>query len=59
MSETAKHVYDVILSHAAADTSTLLPLALRLEEEGLDVWFESWVDTSGSSPSERLLSGLW
>ena len=35
--------YDVFLSHSAKDKAVVRPLAERLRQDGLKVWFDEWV----------------
>ena len=35
--------YDVFLSHSAKDKAVVRPLAERLREDGVNVWFDEWV----------------
>jgi len=34
--------YDVFLSHSAQDKAVVRPLAERLRQDGLKVWFDEW-----------------
>jgi len=34
--------YDVFLSHSSKDKAVVLPLAERLRQDGLQVWFDEW-----------------
>jgi hypothetical protein len=35
--------YDVFLSHSAKDKAVVRPLAERLRQDGLKVWFDEWI----------------
>jgi hypothetical protein len=41
--------YDVFLSHSAKDKAMVRPLAKRLWQDGLKVWFDEWVLKPGDS----------
>ena len=41
--------YDVFLSHSAKDKAVVRPLAERLRQDGLNVWFDEWVLTPGDN----------
>ena len=41
--------YDVFLSHSAKDKAVVRPLAERLRQDGLKVWFDEWVLKAGDS----------
>ena len=46
--------YDVFLSHSAKDKAVVRPLAERLGQDGLKVWFDEWVLQPGDSiPAKR------
>lgn len=47
--------YDVFLSHSAKDKSIVLPIAKRLRADGLKVWFNDLVYTSGDGVDELSL----
>ena len=44
--------YDVFLSHSAKDTAVVRPLAERLRQDGLKVWFDEWVLKPGDQTLE-------
>ncbi|MBI5386657.1 MAG: toll/interleukin-1 receptor domain-containing protein [Verrucomicrobia bacterium] len=51
--------YDVFLSHSAKDKTVVRPLAERLRQDGLKVWFDEWecpspagAGESGQKPDE-------
>ena len=47
------YLYDVFISHASADNAVVRPIVLRLQNEGLRVWFdESDIRDGQSIPSE-------
>jgi hypothetical protein len=48
---------DVFLSHSAKDKAVVRPLAERLREDGLRVWFDGWVVRPGPAGPRRVLSG--
>jgi hypothetical protein len=39
---SAEFQYDVVLSHSAQDKAVVRPLAERLRQDGLKVWFDEW-----------------
>jgi hypothetical protein len=41
--------YDVCLGHSAKDKAVVRPLAERLRQDGLKVWFDKWVLKPGDS----------
>ena len=41
--------YDVFLSHNTKDKAVVRPLAERLRQDGLKVWFDEWVLKPGDS----------
>ena len=41
--------YDVFLSHSAQDKAVVRPLAERLRQDGLTVWFDEWELPPGGS----------
>ena len=52
--------YDVFLSHSAKDKAVVRPLAERLQEDGLKVWFDEWVLKPGDSIPAKIEEGqLW
>lgn len=60
--------YDVFLSHSAQDKAVVRPLAERLRQDGLKVWFDEWMlpkdevqrtkDETGIRPSSFVLHPL-
>src|ERR1039458_6831489 len=50
--------YDVFLSHSAKDKAVVRPLAERLRQDGLKVWFEEWVLKPGDSIPAKIEEGL-
>ena len=57
MSETT-FTHDVFLSHSAKDKSVVRPLAERLRQDGLKVWFDEWVLKPGHSIPMKIEDGL-
>ena len=57
MSEPA-FAYDVFLSHSAKDKAVVRPLAERLRQDGLKVWFDEWVLKPGDSIPAKIEAGL-
>ncbi|MBE7499583.1 MAG: toll/interleukin-1 receptor domain-containing protein [Verrucomicrobiales bacterium] len=50
--------YDVFLSHSAKDKPVVRPLAERLRQDGLNVWFDEWVLKPGNSIPAKIEEGL-
>ena len=50
--------HDVFLSHSAADKAVVRPLAERLRQDGLKVWFDEWVLKPGDSIPAKIEEGL-
>jgi hypothetical protein len=50
--------YDVFLSHSAKDKAVLRPLAERLRQDGLTVWFDDLVLKPGDSTPAKIEEGL-
>ncbi len=50
--------YDVSLSHSAKDKPVVRPLAERLRNDGLKVWFDEWVLKPGDSIPAKIEEGL-
>ena len=49
---SAEFQYDVFLSHSAKDKAVVRPLAERLRQDGLKVWFDEWAPSpAGACPS--------
>jgi hypothetical protein len=55
---SAEFEYDVFLSHSAKDKAVVRPLAERLREDGLKVWFDEWVLNPGDSIPAKIEAGL-
>jgi len=51
-------LYDVLLSHSAKDKAVVRPLAERLRQDGLKVWFDEWVLKPGDSIPAKIEEGL-
>jgi hypothetical protein len=53
------HQFDAFISYATEDKDTFVrPLALKLKEEGLDVWFDEFCLKVGDSLTEKIDLGL-
>ena len=50
--------YDVFLSHSAQDKAVVRPLAERLRQDGLKVWFDEWEIKPGDSIPAKIEEGL-
>jgi hypothetical protein len=50
--------YDVFLSHSSKDKTVVRPLAERLRQDGLKVWFDEWVLKPGDSIPTKIEEGL-
>jgi DNA-binding CsgD family transcriptional regulator len=50
--------YDVFLSHSSKDKAVVRPLAERLREDGVKVWFDEWVLKPGDSIPAKIEEGL-
>ena len=50
--------YDVFLSHSSKDKDIVRPLAERLRQDGLKIWFDEWEIQSGDNILSRLEEGL-
>ena len=50
--------YDVFLSHSAKDKAVVRPLAERLRQDGLKLWFDEWVLKPGDSIPAKIAAGL-
>ena len=49
--------YDVFLSHSSKDKAVVRPLAERLRQDGLKVWFDEWeIPVAASRESAALPS---
>ena len=49
--------YDVFLSHSAKAKAVVRPLAERLRQDGLKVWFDEWVLKPGDSIPAKIGAG--
>jgi hypothetical protein len=54
----AEFQFDVFLSHSAKDKPVVRPLAERLRQDGLKVWFDEWVLKPGDSIPAKIEEGL-
>src|SRR5437016_1769620 len=54
----AQFQYDVFLSHSAKDKAVVRPLAERLRQDGLKVWFDEWEIRPGDSIPAKIEEGL-
>jgi hypothetical protein len=50
--------YDDFLSHSAKNKAVVRPLAERLRQDGLKVWFDQWVLKPGDSIPAKIGQGL-
>ena len=50
--------YDLFLSHSAKDKAVVRPLAERLRQDGLKVWFDECVLKPGDSIPAKIEEGL-
>jgi hypothetical protein len=50
--------YDVFLSHSSKDKPLVRPLAERMRQDGLKVWFDEWVLKPGDSVPAKIEEGL-
>ena len=50
--------FDVFLSHSAKDKAVVRPLAERLRQDGLKVWFDEWVLKPGDNIPAKIDEGL-
>jgi len=56
---SAEHfTHDVFLSHSAKDKAVVRPLAERLRQDELKVWFDEWVLKPGDSIPAKIEEGL-
>jgi len=51
-------LYDVFLSHSVKDKAVVQPLAERLRQDGLKVWFDEWMLKPGDSIASKIEAGL-
>ena len=49
--------FDVFLSHSAKDKAVVRPLAERLRQDGLKVWFDEWALKPGDSIPAKIEAG--
>ena len=50
--------YDLFLSHGAKDKAVVSPLAERLRQNDLKVWFDEWMLKPGDSIPAKIEAGL-
>ena len=50
--------YDVFLSHSSKDKDIVRPLAERLRNDGLNVWFDEWFIQAGDNIPHKIEEGL-
>ncbi|MBI5385777.1 MAG: toll/interleukin-1 receptor domain-containing protein [Verrucomicrobia bacterium] len=50
--------HDVFLCHSAKDKAVVRPLAERLRQDGLKLWFDEWVLKPGDSIPAKIEEGL-
>jgi hypothetical protein len=50
--------FDVFLSHSAKDKAVVRPLAERLRQDGLNVWFDEWEIKPSDSIPAKIEDGL-
>ncbi len=50
--------FDVFLSHSTKDKAIVRPIAERLRQDGLTVWFDEWVLKPGDSIPAKIEEGL-
>ena len=50
--------FDVFLSHSSRDKAIVRPLAERLRQDGLRVWFDEWELRPGDSIPSKIEAGL-
>ena len=50
--------FDVFLSHSSRDKAIVRPLAERLRQDGLRVWFDEWELRPGDSIPAKIEAGL-
>ncbi|HEX5733501.1 MAG TPA: toll/interleukin-1 receptor domain-containing protein [Blastocatellia bacterium] len=50
--------YDVFISHSSKDKPIVRPLATRLKEDGLSVWFDEWKIEPGDLIGLKIAEGL-
>ncbi len=57
-SSTSEFRYDVFLSHSSKDKDLVRPIAQRLRDAGLKVWFDEWEIQAGDHIPRRIDDGL-
>jgi small GTP-binding protein len=55
---THEFSYDVFLSHSSKDKHIVRPLAERLRNDGLNVWFDEWSIRAGDNIPHKIEEGL-
>ena len=55
---TSTFLYDVFLSHSNKDKHIVRPIAERLKNEGLKVWFDEWSIKPGDNVPHKIEEGL-
>lgn len=50
--------YDVFLSHSSKDKAVVRPIAARLRQDGVKLWFDEWEIKPGDSIPAKLEEGL-
>lgn len=50
--------FDVFLSHSPRDKAVVRPIAERLRDDGLKVWFDEWELKPGEDPAVQIEHGL-
>ncbi len=58
MPPTTELKYDVFLSHSSKDKAVVRPIAERLRDDGLRVWFDEWEIKPGDSVPAKIEEGL-
>src|SRR3954466_906732 len=53
-----RFLYDIFLGHSFTDKAVVRPIAERLRNEGLKVWFDEWVLKPGDSIPAKIEEGL-
>ena len=55
---TEEFSFDVFLSHSSKDKAVVQPLAERLRQDGLRVWFDKWEMRPGDNIPAKIEEGL-
>ena len=55
---TVEFKYDVFISHSTKDKAVVCPLAERLRNDGLKVWFDDWEIKPGDNIPAKIEEGL-